>query len=56
MNASQKKRLGRRIFKGFAVLATLGVLGVGVLLESLWMEHRTEITLHRAVRGGPRDL
>jgi predicted dienelactone hydrolase len=40
-----KTRLARRIFKGFAVLATLGVLGVGALFASLWLEHRTEITL-----------
>ncbi len=35
----------RRIFKGFAVLAMLGVLGVGALLAALWLERRTEITL-----------
>src|SRR5713101_10037305 len=40
-----KARLVRRIFKGFAVLASLGVLGVGALLGSLWLERRTEITL-----------
>ncbi|HXN25237.1 MAG TPA: family membership [Candidatus Dormibacteraeota bacterium] len=40
-----KTRLARRIFKGFAVLAMLGVLGVGALLASLWLESRTEITL-----------
>jgi len=40
-----KTRLARRIFKGFAVLAMLGVLGVGVLLGWLWLERRTEITL-----------
>lgn len=40
-----KKRLARRIFKGFAVLAMLGVLGVGALLGALWLEHRTEVTL-----------
>src|ERR1017187_2307456 len=38
-------RLARRIFKGFAVLAMLGILGAGALLGSLWLEHRTEITL-----------
>src|ERR1700686_2332512 len=38
-------RLARRIFKGFAVLAMLGVLGLAVLLASLWVERRTEITL-----------
>src|SRR5205807_8421928 len=40
-----KTRLARRIFRGFAVLAMLGVLGVGVLLGWLWLERRTEITL-----------
>jgi predicted dienelactone hydrolase len=47
MNVSPMKRrwLTRRIFKGLAVLATLGVLGVVALLGSLWLEHRTEITL-----------
>jgi predicted dienelactone hydrolase len=38
-------RLARRLLKSFAVLAILGVLGVGVLLGSLWLEHRTGITL-----------
>src|ERR1700687_5045768 len=38
-------RLVRRIFKGFAVLAMLGVLGVAALLGSLWLEYRTEVTL-----------
>src|SRR6184192_668480 len=37
--------LARRIFKGFAVLAMLGVLGSAALLGSLWLERRTEITL-----------
>ena len=46
MNAPMKqRRLARRIFKGFAGLGMLGVLGVGVLLGSLWLERRTEITL-----------
>src|ERR1700676_971725 len=46
MNAPMKqRRLARRIFKGFAVLAILGALGIGALLGSLWLEHRTEITL-----------
>jgi dienelactone hydrolase len=40
-------RLTRRIFKGFAVLATLGVLGVGAVLGSLWLELRSELTLPR---------
>ena len=40
-----KMRRVRRILKGLAILAMLGVLGVGVLLGSLWLEHRTEVTL-----------
>jgi dienelactone hydrolase len=40
-----KARLARRIFKGFAVLALLGVLGVGALLAALWIERRTETAL-----------
>jgi predicted dienelactone hydrolase len=40
-----KTRLGRRIFRVFGVLALLGVLGLGVLFGSLWLEHRTETTL-----------
>lgn len=36
--------LARRIFKGFAVLAMLGVLGVATLLAALWLERRTEVT------------
>src|SRR5213079_1757406 len=47
MDDSRVKRpgLARRIFKGFAVLAMLGVLGIAALLGSLWLERRTEITL-----------
>ena len=46
MNAPMKqRRLARRIFKGFAVLAMLGVLGVAAVLGSLWLEHRIEVTL-----------
>src|SRR5438552_13374513 len=41
----KQPRLARRIFKGFAVLAMLGVLGIAALLGSLWLERRTEITL-----------
>ncbi|PYU48740.1 MAG: hypothetical protein DMG48_19260 [Acidobacteria bacterium] len=47
MDHSAMKQPGRarRIFKGFAVLAMLGVLGIAALLGSLWLERRTEITL-----------
>ena len=41
----KQRRLACRIFKGFAGLAMLGVLGVAALLLSLWLEHRTEVTL-----------
>src|SRR5256886_7534683 len=37
--------LARGIFKGFVVLAMLGVLGIAALLGSLWLERRTEIAL-----------
>ncbi len=40
-----ERRLVIWIFKGFAVLAMLGFLGVGALLGALWLEHRTEVTL-----------
>jgi len=40
-----KARWSRRIFKGFAVSVMFGVLGVGLLLASLWLEHRTSLTL-----------
>src|SRR6267154_711801 len=43
--AMKQRRLARRIFKGFAVLTMLGVLGIAALLASLWLEHRTEVTL-----------
>lgn len=46
MNAPvEPRRLARRIFRGFAPFAMLFVVGVGALLFSLWLEHRTEITL-----------
>src|SRR5207245_5162452 len=51
MNASPmkqstfKKRLARRIVKGLAVVAMLGVLLAGGLVGSLWLEHRTHVTL-----------
>jgi pimeloyl-ACP methyl ester carboxylesterase len=41
----KQRRLARRIFKGITALAILGVLGIAVLLGSLWMERRTEMTL-----------
>src|SRR6202140_4212090 len=46
MNAPMKQPgLVRRIFKGLAVLITLGVLGIATLLGSLSLEHRTAVTL-----------
>jgi hypothetical protein len=41
----RQPRLARRILRGFAGLAVLGVFGVAVLLGALWVERRTEITL-----------
>lgn len=40
-----KARLTRRILNGLAVVAMLGLLGVGVLFGSLWLEHRVGLTL-----------
>jgi dienelactone hydrolase len=46
MNTPVKMRgMARRIFKGFVVLALLGVLGIATLLGSLSLEHRTAVTL-----------
>jgi dienelactone hydrolase len=47
MNVSPRKQpsLARWIFKGFAVLAMVSILGIAALLGALWLEHRTEITL-----------
>jgi len=45
MGAPIKQRgLGARIFKGLALLAMLGALGVAALLGSLWLEHRSAVT------------
>lgn len=40
-----RMNLAGRIFKCAAVFAMFGVLAVGALLGTLWLEHRTEITL-----------
>src|SRR5258705_9727957 len=40
-----ERRRGRRVLKGIAVLAMAGVIGIGALLASLWLEQRSEITL-----------
>jgi predicted dienelactone hydrolase len=46
MNAPMKQPgMVRRIFKGLAVLSTLGVLGITTLLGSLSLEHGTPVTL-----------
>jgi dienelactone hydrolase len=46
LNASTKQRgLIRRVLKGVAALAFLVLLGVLTLLASLWLEHRSEVTL-----------
>ena len=39
------RRLLRRLLKGFAMLALLGVLGIGALFAFLWLEHRSAATL-----------
>jgi dienelactone hydrolase len=36
---------GRRIGKGLVALASIGLLGIVLLLVSLWIEHRMELTL-----------
>src|SRR5712692_1683667 len=41
----KQRQWARRIFRCFAGLAMLGVLGVAALLGALWLEHRAEITL-----------
>ncbi len=40
-----KTRSSRRIFKGFAGLAAVAVLGIAVLLGLLWMDHKRETAL-----------
>jgi predicted dienelactone hydrolase len=40
-----KTRLLRRTFKVIGVLTALGVLTLGMALGSVWLEHRTEVTL-----------
>jgi dienelactone hydrolase len=46
MNEPMKgRRLGRRIFKAFAVLALLAILGIAALRLGLGLEHRTDVTL-----------
>lgn len=40
-----ERPMTHRIFKGFAVLAVSGVVMVGALLGSLWLERRSELTL-----------
>jgi predicted dienelactone hydrolase len=45
ISPAKKPRRGGRIFKGCAVLTMAGVIGIAALLGSLWLEHRTEVTL-----------
>jgi predicted dienelactone hydrolase len=45
MTSKSEPRRAGRIFKGCAILAVSGVLGIGVLLGALWLEHGTEVTL-----------
>src|ERR1700716_2811775 len=52
MNTPIKQRgLVRRIFRGFAILVILVALGLAVLLGSLWVEHRSAITLPAPTGG-----
>src|ERR1700680_4986076 len=39
------KRMARRILKASLIVAIAGVLGIVVLLGSLWLERRSELTL-----------
>lgn len=41
----KKPGLARRIFKGLALLAMLGVFGIVALVVALWLERRTDLTL-----------
>jgi predicted dienelactone hydrolase len=46
MDTPTKQRgLAHRIIRGFAILVMLAVLGIAALLFSLWVEHRSAITL-----------
>src|SRR5258708_37297836 len=46
MDAPTKQRgLARPVFRGFAILVMLAVLGIAGLLVSLWVERRSAITL-----------
>jgi dienelactone hydrolase len=46
-----RTRILRRTFKALAGLAVLGIVGLGATLGSLWLEHRTEVTL--PIPSGP---
>jgi dienelactone hydrolase len=39
------RRLASRILRGLAIVTVLGFAGIAALLGSLWMEHRSDITL-----------
>ena len=39
------RRLARRLLRGLTALTALGVLGLGLLLAALWLEHRRALTL-----------
>jgi len=41
------------MLKGMAVLACLALLGVLALLASLWLEHRSEVTLPKPTGSFP---
>jgi predicted dienelactone hydrolase len=41
----QQQRLARRVFKRLVIVAAFGALGLAALFASLWLEHRTRVTL-----------
>jgi len=44
-SVTRPRSLVRRIFRAFAIIAMFGLLGIAVLLGSLWVEHTTSVTL-----------
>src|SRR5437762_3743901 len=43
--SGRKTARGRRIFRVVATLAALGILAIGTLLISLWLEQKKDLTL-----------
>jgi dienelactone hydrolase len=44
-SVTRPRSLVHRIFRAFAIIAMFGLLGIAVLLGSLWVEHTTSVTL-----------